>query len=334
MTTDSTSNKEPNPPAEDVTTRSSSPSPTPSPTSSPTKASGDAPARSGIHLLYTLRPLLWIQSGVLVILGVYNTRFTIGFDWMKAQMLYGSLIYFLFTCSIVLENNYFRLTSFGPSPAHSQQKSLYLGLSLTTYVGSLGLGLYHTLKYSLGIRILVPLILLSVGFGLTYFLRHEVHNHIIFRHVVYSLTFGFAVVFGGILNRGWPPLYLVSFGVGIFGIQFAKYLLASFQKGIFGGDSPLRILRMPLTTKNFAHLLVGILGGTLLAFILPNLVNIFNPTLYFFAFLVILILVTVAGLLTWNLKYTDHIRKTAHGAQICVNIGIGVMYLALLLAGF
>ena len=173
------------------------------------------------------------------------------------------------------------------------------------YSIALGLAIFHSIVYDIGVFNILIIILIGIIWIAMIYYGKKLENKSILIIIISSFSFSFGLIYGATLNGWIIPFHIYLFFIAGFSFQLSKDVIRSFKvrKNKEGKQiNALIKLYGPKKTQRIAFLAQIV---TIICITLPIFFNIYNSTLYLIPMLIIILCVGIAAFLTFTLKLEE-----------------------------
>ena len=246
-----------------------------------------------------------LKGGILVILGILNTRNGIGIGKLLQNVGFGFFTYFFLILSAMMT---FNLTkdSKNQNPAKLSDKKVVWGIIGIFYATSIILLIINVIILFLNFWIIVWIIILGL---ILIILGHKcIRNEkfYLYPHIIKSLTFSLGLFYGALLNVMILPWFIYFFIIVAFFLQFPREITKSLiftekeeNLSVFPVDNIVKTSKILYFSQIIA----------LVFLIIPILTPIINSYLYLYALIINFILIVISLILTMKQMKTQIISK-------------------------
>lgn len=266
-----------------------------------------------------------LKGGVLVILGILNTRNGIGIGKLLQNVGFGFFTYFFLILSAMLTFNLMK-DSKNQNLAKRSEKKVVWSLIGIFYGMSIILSIINVMIVFLNFWIFVFITLLGIIWIILGEKSVKNENFYLYQYFIKSLTFSLGLFYGALLNVIIIPLYVYFFILVAFFLQFAREITKSLiltekekNRSVFPIDNIVKTSKIIYFSQIIA----------LTFFIIPILTPIINSYLYLYALIINFILIVISLILTLKQMKTQIISKKAN---LFLKIEILVFLIALVLS--
>jgi 4-hydroxybenzoate polyprenyltransferase len=172
-----------------------------------------------------LKPVIWIKSIFMVIIGLETTRFGIGVGRFNTNIYYGSFICALIGISgMIVVFILKELDKDDKSRRFSDQKVVFTFCGVFYGIG-FGFAIYYTIMFNLETLNLYLLAFIGIFWFLTIYYGRDWKYKGILRNIIISISFSFGLFYGASLNYTLiPPIIYLYFGA-LFLLQISKDII-------------------------------------------------------------------------------------------------------------
>ncbi len=285
-------------------------------------------------LFSNLKPVIWIKSIFLVLIGLETTRFGVGVGRVNVNINFGSAVFVLIAISGILVVFALKNTDKkGDGKNDIKFKRILVGCISLFGVGY-GLALYHTIVYNLESLNLFLLAFLGITWFLSIYYGKDWKYNAILRNIIISLSFSFGLLYGASLNNAFLPAVIYLFFGAIFLLQISKDLINDCKHierdNREGSKSFANIIG-----EEKAQKLSLIFNLLVILFLLipmfPGFPNIFAQTFYTIVTIITIIFLAISTLLSFRMNKE---RTYYRVIKILLRCGMFLIFLAFILANF
>jgi len=172
-----------------------------------------------------LKPVIWIKSIFMVLIGLETTRFGVGIGRVNTNIYYGSFIFALIAISGMLvvfilkdKDRDAKTRKFDDFKLISTFSALFYGIAF-------GLAIYHTIAYNLESLNLYLLAFIGIFWFLTLYYGRDWKYKAILRNIIISISFSFGLIYGASLNYTLIPAIIYLYFGAVFSLQISKDLI-------------------------------------------------------------------------------------------------------------
>jgi len=286
------------------------------------------------NYICNLKPVIWIKSIFMVLIGLETTRFGVGIGRVNANIYFGSIIFVLVAISGMLVPLVLKYT-------HKEGKNRRLdyiktvSIMCASFFGvAFGLAIYYTIIYNLETLNLFLLAFLGIIWFLSIYYGKNWKYKGILGNIIMSLAFSFGLIYGASLNNTLIPAIIYLFFGAAFLLQISKDLIndckyierdnregyQSFANTI--GEEKAQKLSLILDLVVILFLIIPIF---------PEFPNIIGQTLYTILIIITIIFIGIAALLTFRMNSE---RKYYRIVKLLLRCGMFLIFTAFILANF
>lgn len=281
-----------------------------------------------------LKPVIWIKSIFMVIIGIETTRFGIGIGRVNTNIYYGSFIFALIAISGMLVIFILKERDKEDKSRRFSDQKLIITFTAVFYGIAFSLAIYHTIVFNLETLNLYLLAFIGVFWFLTLYYGKDWKYKGILRSVIICISFSFGLIYGASLNYILiPPIIYLYFGA-VFSLQISKDLINDC-KHIDRDDRESVKSIATIIGEEKAQKLSMILDIIVILFLIipmfPGFPNIFAQSLYTIIALVTIIIVGIAAFLSFRMKNK---RKFYRIVKIFLRCAMFLAFTAFILANF
>ena len=282
------------------------------------------------EIIFNLKPINWIKGISMVLIGILNTRYTIGIGRVANNIFIGLPTYFLISISMMLTVLIFKISSeFSENNLKNVRKiGLILGiLFLISYI----LSIYYVIILNLNCLSLILVALIGAFLILSvYYLRNWEKKSLLI-HIIESLSYSLGIIYGAVLNNILLPIYVILFFIAAFLTQFSKDVITSFK--YLAKEREKTELSFPITfgTQKVQRIAFVLELIIIISLLLPLFLGIYNVILYLIPMIFTLIIFGVISLLTFMLDFE---RKYRRFINLLFKAGIFFEILSFILCSF
>ncbi len=274
----------------------------------------------------TIRPGSWFKSALMVVLGILLTRyFVVGSGRVRANLIFGPLIFFLVTISGTFSSLVLRIV--GKPEAKFKEATHYLIISGTAYISALGLSIYHAIRYQLGFIPVFTVLLIGViesmiiNYGKTW--KYQTLIQPLWNSILPAFGFLYGATLGGVTLPAFAYLLVLP----IFGLQFSKDVIKKFKLLPTDQDDVAKFIVQLGPNKLQTHVMIY-LGVSILCMVITEFIGLPNPFLYLFGMLATVGVMLIAILVIWRIDLGEKYRMTVNSL---LKTAILLQYVTLLL---
>jgi len=279
-----------------------------------------------------LKPVIWIKSIFMVLIGLETTRFGVGIGRVKINVYYGSFIFVLIAISGMIV--VFLLKE---KPRDEKARSIdmvIITFSVLFYGIAFGLAVYHTIAYNLESLNLFLLAFVGIFWFLSLYYGRAWRYKAILKNIIISVSFSFGLIYGASLNTTLIPTIIYLFFGAVFLLQISKDLIneckhidredkESFMSiAIIIGEEKSQKLSMILDILIILFLIIPIF---------PDFPNIFAQTFYMIVIVITIAFLGASAFLTFRMNAE---KKYYRIVKILLRCGMFLIFLAFILANF
>ncbi|MFX0010153.1 MAG: UbiA family prenyltransferase [Candidatus Hermodarchaeota archaeon] len=284
--------------------------------------------------IISLKPVVWIKSIFMVLIGIETTRFGVGVGRANKNIYYGSLIFVLISVAGMIVVYYLSERQKGIEKHPIGYFKFIGGISAAFYGIGFGLAIYYTLIYNINSLNLFLLAFVGIfGFLSIYYGRDSKYKGIL-KNVVISVSFSFGVFYGAALNVTFIPITIYLFFGAVFLLQISKDLINDCKH--IDRDRRENIKSFPIFIgEEKAQKLSMILDLLIILFLVipmfPDFPNILAQMLYTLVTIIAIAFVGVAAIFSFRMNKS---RTYYRIIKIFLRCGIFLAFTAFILANF
>lgn len=260
------------------------------------------------EMVFDLKPVNWIKGIFMVLIGILNTRYTIGIGRVASNIFIGLPTYFLISISMMLTVLIFKISS--ESSENNLKNVKRIGFIFgVVFLISYILSIYYVIVLNLNCFSLILVALIGAFLILSvYYLRNWEKKSLLI-HIIESLSYSFGIIYGAILNTIMIPLYIFLFFMAAFLTQFSKDIITSYK--YLAQEREKTDLSFPITfgvqkAQKIAFIFELII---IISLILPLFIGIYNAIMYLISMIFMVIIFGVISLLTLKLNLELKYRR-------------------------
>ena len=276
----------------------------------------------------SLKPFNWLTAAILTLLGIFNTRMGIGMGRVTMNMFIGIPTYFSIAISGMLIALWLKSLDEADVSKSKDNRNILI-ISSIFYTISLGVAIFHSVVYGVGVFNLILIILIGITWFFVIFYEKKMKNRSFLIILINGFTFSFGFYYGAALNTWFVPFYIYLFLIASFSLQLSKDVIRSFKvRKNQENEKPNALIELfgPIKTRRIA-LIVQILS--IICIIIPIFLNIYNSTLYLIPMLIVVLFIGIAFILTLILKLDEKYNPVI---MILLRTGVFVTFILFLLA--
>jgi len=282
--------------------------------------------------IITLKPVIWIKSIFMVLIGLETTRFGVGIGRVNINIYYGSFIFVLIAISGMLI-----VLNLKDKPRDGKTRSIVMLISTFSglfYGIAYGLAIYHTIIYNLESLNLYLLAFIGIFWFLSLYYGRDWKYKGILRNVITSLSFSFGLIYGASLNTLIIPVVIYLFFGAVFLLQISKDLINDC-KHLERDDREKLMSIATIIGEEKSQKLSLILDILVILFLIipmfPGFPNIFAQTFYTIITIITVIFASIAALLSFRMSNE---RKNYRIVKILLRCVMFLTFTAFILANF
>jgi len=280
------------------------------------------------EIFRTLKPFNWITASILTLFGIFNSRMGIGMGRVTINMFIGVPTYFLLAISGMLLALWLQSLD-EKTTKESKNSQLILIFCGVFYSIALGLAIFHSIVYDIGVFNIITIIVIGIICILAIYYEKKLENKSTLIIIISSFSFSFGFFYGATLNGWIIPFHIYLFFIAGFSFQLSKDVIRCFKvRKNEEGEQINAIIKLygPIKTQRIAFLAQIVI---IICITLPIFLNIYNSTLYLIPMLIIILCIVIAAFLTFTLKLD---KKYNPIIMILLRLSVVMAFLLFLLA--
>ena len=286
------------------------------------------------NTIFDLKPVIWIKSIFMILIGLETTRFGVGIGRVNANIYFGSWIFVLLSISgmlvvIILKHKHYEVKN------RKYDYNKIVSIICASFFGvSYGIAIFYTLIYNLEILNLFLLAFLGIFWFLSIYYGKNWKYKGILGNTIISISFSFGLIFGAALNTTLIPAIVYLFFGAAFLLQISKDLINDCKHIERDNTKGYQSFAITIGEKK-AQKLSMILDVIVILFLIiptfPDFPYIIGQTLYTIFITITIIFLGVAALISFRMN-TE--RKYYRIVKIILRVGMFLIFAAFILANF
>lgn len=280
------------------------------------------------EIFRTLKPFNWITASILTFFGIFNSRMGIGMGRVTINMFIGVPTYFLLAISGMLLALWLQSLD-EETTKESKNSQLILIFCGVFYSIALGLAIFHSIVYDIGVFNIITIIVIGIICILAIYYEKKLENKSTLIIIISSFSFSFGFFYGATLNGWIIPFHIYLFFIAGFSFQLSKDVIRCFKvRKNEEGEQINALIKLygPIKTQRIAFLAQIVI---IICITLPIFLNIYNSTLYLIPMLIIILCIGIAAFLTFTLKLDEKYNPII---MILLRLSVVMAFLLFLLA--
>ena len=286
------------------------------------------------NYIIDLKPVIWIKSIFMVLIGLETTRFGIGIGRVNTNIYFGSVIFSLMSVSgmlvvLILKDRH----KVDQNRRFDYIKTVSI-FSASFFGVAFGLALYHTIIYNLETLNLYLLVFLGIFSFLTIYYGRDWKYKGILKNVIISISFSFGLIYGASLNHTLIPAIIYLFFGAAFLLQISKNLINDCKHIERDNREGYKSFATTVGEEKARKLslIFDILVVLLIVIpIIPGFPNILGQVLYTIFSIITVIFLSTAAFLTFRMNIE---KKYYRIVKILLRSGMFLIFAAFILANF
>lgn len=279
-----------------------------------------------------LKPVIWIKSIFMVLIGLETTRFGVGIGRVNINVYYGSFIFVLIAISGLIV-----LFLLEEKPRDEKARSIFkliITFSVLFYGIAFGLAIFHTIAYTLESLNLYLLAFIGIFWFLTLYYGRDWKYKGILKSIIISISFSFGLIYGASLNTTLIPAIIYLFFGAVFLLQISKDIINEC-KHIDRKDKESIMPIVIIIGEEKSQKLSTILDILIILFLIipmfPGFPNIFAQSFYTYVTIITIIIAGIAALLSFRMNNKKKYYRTVKFLLRCTMF---LTFIAFILANF
>jgi 4-hydroxybenzoate polyprenyltransferase len=282
--------------------------------------------------LFDLKPVIWVKSIFMVLIGLETTRFGVGIGRVNTNIYYGSLIFALMSVAGILVVLALKVRDREEKGAKNVKFKRIWIICIIIFGVAFGLAIIHSILFNLDSLNLFLLAFLGIFWFLILYYGPDWKYKAIIGSIIVSLSFSFGLIYGASLNVTLiPPVIYLFFGAA-FMLQLSKDLINEckhFERDSREGSKTFANTIGKPKAQQYSWIFDIIVIVFLLIPIIPGFPNILVHFIYMILALITVIFVGIAAFLTFRMSE----EKTYYRSiKILLRFGMFFVFLAFILA--
>ena len=282
--------------------------------------------------LFDLKPIIWVKSIFMVLIGLETTRFGVGIGRVNINIYFGSIIFALMSIAGILVVLALKVRDREEKGVKNIKFKRIWIICVMIFGVAFGLAIIHSILFNLDSLNLFLLAFLGVFWFLTLYYGPDWKYKAIIGSVIVSLSFSFGLIYGASLNVSLIPVAIYLFFGASFTLQFSKDMINECKH--FERDSREGIKTFANTIgKPKAHQYSWISDIIVILFLLipiiPGFPNILAQFIYMLVALITSIFVGIAAFLTFRMSGEQTYYRSI---KILLRFGMFFIFIAFILA--
>lgn len=279
-----------------------------------------------------LKPVIWIKSIFMVIIGIETTRFGLGIGRLNTNIYYGSFIFALVTISGMLVVFILKELDKDIKSRRFSDQKVVITFSAVFYGIAFGLAIYYAIAYNLETLNLYLLAFIGVFWFLTLYYGRDWKYKGILRNIIISISFSFGLFYGASLNYTFiPPIIYLYFGA-VFLLQISKDIINDC-KHIDRDDRDIDTSILSIIVEKNARKLSMILDIIVIICLIipmfPGFPNILVQSIYIYVTIFAIVFISIAAFLSFR---TTKEKKFYRIVKIFLRCAMFLSFTAFILA--
>jgi len=281
-----------------------------------------------------LKPVIWIKSIFMVLIGLETTRFGVGIGRVNTNIYFGSIIFVLMAISgllvvLILKSK----RKEGDNRRFDYFKTSSI-ICASVFGVAFGLAIYYTIIYNLETLNLFLLAFLGIFWFISIYYGKDWKYKGILGNIIISVSFSFGLIYGASLNITFIPAIIYLFFGATFFLQISKDLINDCKHIERDDKEGYQSFAITIGEEK-AQKLSMILNILVILFLIiptfPEFPNIFGQTLYTILIIIMIIFLGIAAFLTFRMSNE---RKHYRIVKVLLRCGMFLIFAAFVLANF
>ncbi|MHA2287430.1 MAG: UbiA family prenyltransferase [Promethearchaeota archaeon] len=284
--------------------------------------------------LFDLKPVIWVKSIFMVLIGLETTRFGLGIGRVNINIYYGSVIFALMSITGILVVMALKVRDRDEKGASNVQFKRIWIICVILFGVAFGIAIFHSIVYNLDALNLFLMAFLGIIWFLTLYYGSDWKYKGIVGSIIVGLSFSFGLIYGASLNVTLIPATIYLFFGASFTLQLSKDLINEckhFERDTREGTKTFANTIGKIEALKYSWIFDLIVILFLLIPIIPGFPNIFAQSFYMIVVLIAVIFLGIATFLTFRMSQ----EKTYYRSiKILLRCGMFLIFVAFILANF
>lgn len=281
-----------------------------------------------------LKPVIWIKSIFMVLIGLETTRFGVGIGRVSVNIYFGSIVFVLIAISGILVVFALKNTDKKGDPRNDVNFKRILVVCISIFGVGYGLALYHTIIYNLESLNLFLLAFLAITWFLSIYYGKDWKYNAILRNLIISLSFSFGLLYGASLNNAYLPAVIYLFFGATFLLQISKDLINDckhIERDEREGSKTFANIMGEEKAQKLSLIFDLLVILFLLIPMFPSFPDIFAQTLYTIVTIITIIFLAISAFLSFRM---NNERTYYRIVKVVLRCGMFLIFAAFILANF
>ena len=257
----------------------------------------------------TIRPGTWVKSAIMVVFGILLTRYLVGAGRVRANLIFGPLIFFFMAISGTFSSLILRIV--GKPDAKFKEALKYLIISGVTFIVAAILSIYHAIRYGLGFIPIFTVLLIGVIESMIINYGKTWKYQSLLQPLWNSILPAFGLLYGASLGGVILPAFVYLLVLATFGLQFSKDVIKKFKLLPTAHEDDAKFIAQLGSHRLQAHIMIY-LAVSIICMVISEFLTLFNPFLYLFGMLVTTLLMAIAILVIWKIDLGEKYKMTVN----------------------
>ena len=264
----------------------------------------------------------------MTIFGILNARAGIGIGRLINNFILGTLTYLFLVISAMILIEILRLSQASLSVSRLTIKRARMLFGVIFRI-SIAVATYHSIITNLSFYIVIVAVIIGIiWISLAYYASFGKKSGLVV-NIIISLSFSMGLMYGAVITNYVVPSFIYSFLLAAFFLQFAREIVKGCKNVEDKKSEDFEPLALTYGTTKALKFSLYFQMTAVIFLILPIFTNILNATLYFFAMIAGIIVISSATYLTAKSKPKNRNLKKIN---FFLKIGILVELIAFLFA--
>ena len=284
--------------------------------------------------IFDLKPVIWIKSAFMVLIGLETTRFGVGIGRVNTNIIFGILIFVLVSISGMLVVFGFESRQTDSENNKYDYFKIICVICASFFGVAFGLAIFYTVIYNLDTLNLFLLAFLGIFWFLSLYYGNNWKYKGILKNVIISVSFSFGLIYGTALNSILIPIVIYLFFGAVFFLQISKDLIndcKNIEKDNREGNKSFANTIGEEKAQKISLISDIVVILFLIIPVIPEFPNILAQTLYTIVAIITIIFVGISAFLSFRM---NNERKYYRIVTILLRIGMFLTFTAFILANF
>ncbi|UYP46920.1 hypothetical protein NEF87_003205 [Candidatus Lokiarchaeum ossiferum] len=257
----------------------------------------------------TIRPGTWVKSAIMVVFGIILTRYLVGAGRVRANLIFGPLIFFLVAISGTFSSLILRIV--GKPEAKFKEAIQYLIVSGVAFIAAITFSIVHAIRYNLGFIPIFTVLLVGVIESMIINYGKTWKYQSLLQPLWNSILPAFGLLYGASLGGVIIPAFVYLLVLATFGLQFSKDVIKKFKLLPTAHEDDAKFIAQLGPHRLQVHVMIY-LAVSIVCMVVTEFLNLPNPFLFLFGMLITVLLMAIAILVIWKIDLGEKYKMTVN----------------------